>query len=61
MSFQRDRNSMVRSKDDITISIANDHERKSLRKKQTHYFLDAKTKAPVSNEKRFVFLWEEDF
>ena len=29
--------------------------------KQVHYFLDAKNKAPFSNEKRFVFMWEEEY
>jgi hypothetical protein len=29
--------------------------------KENHYFINAKKNAPINTEKRFVFLWEEDF
>lgn len=42
-------------------SYSVDEEGRSKKKQKSHYFLDARNKAPISNEKRFVFLWEEDF
>lgn len=43
------------------VSESDHRSERKKRRRKNHYFMDAKKNAPISNEKRFVFLWEEDF